>query len=408
MFEPRYLFHLHHHHIPIMDYEISFSIPYDEPRPESEDPLLPPSSTAISGLSSFFALAITLNVPILTAAISHERWGRSTLGTGTSFHVARSYSSRQTAYLGPNSTIDGNPSGLGERLKSCGGLVSKRLCRKAQHDDDRRNLVPLVQELRILSHATLRDAPNLVRMLCVDWSGDSTDIVGGRCWPSLLLECATHGTLTQYLLRSPRLSWDLKWALCLNIADGLTVLHEHNVVSCDLKLDNILVFENAGSEFAGVDVVAKISDFGYSLITSDYDEQAVFPGRAGTPPWNAPELAFGRGPRVHALGKADIYTMGLIVCTIILEGHPPWEKTSASAFQDMKETDDDAAASAFLAAALAEAITQQQETIWHILNATVKSDPNDRCSAWDLLGRITLASVEPILSAHRPSRIIYH
>lgn len=377
-----------------MDYEITYSVPYDEPRPESED-LLPSSFSETISISFFLALAITLDVPILTATASHEQWGRSTLGAGTSFHVGRSYSSRKIGYLDPGATINGNLGGLGERFKSCGSFVSKRLCRKPQHDDDHRCLAPLVQELRILSHETLRDAQNLVRMLCIGWSGDSADVVGGRCWPSLLLECATHGTLGQFLLRKPQLPWDLKWTLCLDIAEGLQVLHKHDIVHCDLKLDNILVFEHPD-----IKVVAKISDFGYSLITSDYDEQAVFPGRAGTPPWNAPEIAFGRGPRIHALGKADIYTMGLIVCTIILEGHMPWEAISASTFQDRKETNSDAAVFEVLAAALSEVIIQPEERIWEILTATVKSDPNDRCSVWDLLRLITQAFVEYISYVH--------
>lgn len=389
-----------------MDYEITFSVPYDAPRPESDD--APENSQfEIAGLSSFLALAIELQVPILAADISVERWGRSTLGAGTSFLVGRSYSSSRTSYLSTNATISGDYGGLGERFKSCNGLVCKRLCRKQQHDgDDGRCLAPLVQELRILSHATLRDLPNLVRMICLDWSADSIEDVGGRCWPSMLLECATYGTLGQYLLNSPQLSWNCKWMLCLNIGEGLKMLHKHGIAHCDLKLDNILVFENPDCKFAGVDVVAKISDFGYSLITSDYDAEAVFHGRAGTPPWNAPEIAFARKPLVHSLPKADIYSMGLLVCAIILNGHPPWEFMSATEFQYLKESNDDQAVSRVLTDALSEAIPENDFWIGILLMATVKSAPSDRLPAGAILKLIRKAFLAHIWFVHYTNHIV--
>lgn len=373
-----------------MSSQITYSVEYDELGPDSE---VPAQSLSITGLSSFLALALTLDIPILSDDVSYERWERTTLGSGTSFLVTRSYMFRQhehSGYLDPNATIDGKPGGLGDRFKSCKSLVSKRICRRTQSDDDHLCLAPMVKEMRILGHSTLKDHENIVRMLCVDWNGDRADLAGHRCWPSLLLECAHHGTLGQYLAPPRRPSWDTKWHIFLGIAEGLHFLHEHSVAHCDLKLDNILVSGELNN------VVAKISDFGFSVITSDFDEDAAFLGIAGTNPWNAPELAFGLRPRVHDIHKADIYSMGLVFCAIALNGHTPWEGISANKFQELKGKGEDGSIFQLLRDSISEAIEQQGEYVEQILDVTVKTNPNDRHSGWGLVQLIVRASLSHI------------
>lgn len=282
-------------------------------------------------------------------------------------------------YLGPSATIDGNANGLGDRLKDCKSIVSKRI-NVMTGSDDAKCLAPLVKEMRILGHRTLREHDNIARMLCLDWSGDCADLAGSRCWPSLLLDCASYGTLGQFLLACKRSSWATKWRLFVDIAEGLNSLHEHSIAHCDLKMDNILV--SGGPDR----VVAQISDFGFSAIMSDYDTEAVFRGPAGTDPWNAPELAFGLSAKVHDLGKADMYSMGLVFCAIALEGHDPWGSVPTSEFQKLKEKRDDTLVSEFLLGARLGAFQQQEEEwVQKILEVTVKTNPNDRSSAGDLL-----------------------
>lgn len=362
-----------------MDSETVFSV--EEPCADSEE-LEQTQSASITGLSSFLALALYLEIPILSTVVSSERWQRAALGAGASFRVDRSYiftKYRQMEYLGPGATIDGNASGLGDRLKDCKSIVSKRISVGAQSDDGK-CLAPMVKEMRILGHRTLREHDNIVRMLCLDWSGDCTDLAGGRCWPSLLLECASYGTLGQFLLTCKKSSWATKWRLFTDIADGLQSLHEHSIAHCDLKMDNILVSGSRGR------VVAKISDFGFSVIISDYDSEAVFRGQAGTQPWNAPELAFGLSTKVPDLGKADIYSMGLVFYAIALDGHAPWGAVPVSEVQKLKEMKDDALVFEFLRGARSGALQQQEEEwVQKILDVTVKTDPNDRTSAEDLL-----------------------
>lgn len=384
---------------------ISFSVEYEEPILDSEDTSQP---LCITGLSSFLALALRLGIPILSAEVSRERWSTSNLGSGASFQVGRSLSSGKKPeknYVGSNITIGGDPSDLGDRVKTFDELVSKRIRLKLQNDvlEDRQRLAPMVREMRILGHKTLRDHDSIVRMLCLDWSGDSADLAGDRCWPGLLLECASHGTLDNYLTQAQQSSWDTKWMLFCNIATGVLALHEHGIAHCDLKPENILVFDKSIAGFDTVNVAAKICDFGFSVITSDFDEEAVFSGKAGTPPWNAPEIAFGLDPKIYDLYKADIYSLGLIFCTIALDGRTPWQEISATAFQALREMDDDAPVFEVLQVVLSEISTEsedQQEWAERILNSTVKTSPTDRTSASELLSIITMAFLSHIWYAH--------
>lgn len=354
-----------------MSTEISYSIECKEPGPDSEYSVRPQVTI---GLSGFLALALELDIPVLSSNVSEERWGRSTLGKGASSLVSRSFllqSHGGTRYLDPNTTIDGKPGGVGDRLKACKSLVSKRISIQTRGDD---GLADMIKEMRILGHETLRDHENIVRMVCIDWSGDCADLVGVRCWPSLILECASHGTLGEYL-KAYTHSWETKWYHFLGIVEGLQFLHDHLVAHCDLKPENILVCGESQN------AVAKISDFGFSVIMSDYDEDAVLTWAPGTPPWNAPELTVLSGQRVHDLDKADIYTMGLLFAVIALQGHTPWEVSSVCSFQELKAKNDDASMHEFLHGTLSDAITEQAHRINDVLEVTIKTNPTNRHSA---------------------------
>lgn len=360
-----------------MNTEISYSVEYDEPGPDSEYSVQP---RVTIGLAGFLALALALDIPVLSDDVSHERWGQSTLGRGTSFLVSRSFllqSHGGTRYLDPNATIDGKPGGVGDRLEACKSLVSKRICRQTRDDNDHECLEAMIKEMRILGHGTLRDHENIVRMVCIDWSGDCADPVGSRCWPSLILECASQGTLGEYLKRGTH-SWDTKWYHFLGISEGLQFLHDHLVAHCDLKPENILVCGESQN------AVVKITDFGFAVVMSDYDEDAVLTWMAGTPPWNAPELTVSSGRKVRDLHKADIYTMGLLFAVIALQGNTPWEVSSVCSFQELKAKNDDALMHEFLHCTLSDAIAEQAHRIDDVLNVTIKTDPANRHSAADL------------------------
>jgi serine/threonine protein kinase len=85
-------------------------------------------------------------------------------------------------------------------------------------------------------------------------------------------------------------------------------LHECGIVHGDVKCENVLVFQEGDS------VIAKISDFGNSVIISEVSNFCQLPG--GTPPWNAPE--WQDSLKKEYLYLTDVYSYGLLVWRVIL------------------------------------------------------------------------------------------
>jgi serine/threonine protein kinase len=136
-------------------------------------------------------------------------------------------------------------------------------------------------------------------------------------WPVLILEYADQGTMAAFLARS-KLSLETRTKLCLDIARGLTVLHESGIIHGDLKMDNILIFTNQDVSSGSINrYTAKLADFGASLVELDGKRSPSF-----TFPWNAPEC-FDK-LEYTGLQKFDIYAFGLLFWAVMLGGKNPF------------------------------------------------------------------------------------
>jgi len=180
--------------------------------------------------------------------------------------------------------------------------------------DEARRLDAVLLELRVLTHPPIRTQENIVDLLQIGWEGDLIDI--SRKWPVLVMEYADLGSLVDYFDREPELPWSVLKMLCEDVARGLLALHHCGIVHGDLKLANVLVFS---TDEEGRPSRAKLSDFGGALLDSDTLESMPMP----TPPWNAPESAVDR-PRVRLI-SSDVYSLGLRIWRIILNGKNPFE-----------------------------------------------------------------------------------
>lgn len=214
---------------------------------------------------------------------------------------------------------------------------------KSHHRRHRLRFSSLMLELRVLTHDPIRLHPNVVNLLGIAWETDPRDLV--RKWPVLIMERATAGTLADVFVSasasaSPTLPLRVKLGLAQDVVQGLKVLHACGVLHGDVKMDNVLVFEDHSAAAPKVDpgereteaeaqaraqrrpfLTAKLADF--SGVVFDVADQGTAVLPSGTRPWNAPEaqdMLTGR----KALLKTDIYSLGLLIWRIMADGGHPF------------------------------------------------------------------------------------
>ncbi|MFI5298480.1 MAG: protein kinase, partial [Polyangiales bacterium] len=126
---------------------------------------------------------------------------------------------------------------------------------------------------------------------------------------------------------------DAEWARTVlrQLATGLRVLHEHDVVHRDLKPSNVLLARDESGE-----IVVKIADFGIARFAARSDaarQETVSPTAVtatnaaltragvllGTPAYMAPELATGAS---DALPSADVFAFGVIAYELLTDRYP--------------------------------------------------------------------------------------
>jgi serine/threonine protein kinase len=183
---------------------------------------------------------------------------------------------------------------------------------------------PAALELQILFHEPLRQHPNVVHALSIHWTRLSPQ--NTSCFPVIYVEFALHGTLAQYL-DSNTINPETKHSLTQDIARGLQALHSCGITHGDLKPDNILVFSGSG-ERQGVQ--AKLSDFGSSVLEDERGTKL----RGCTPPWNAPDWCRTFDPSF--LNLTDVYSLGLLVWSLALNGKNPFEGQEPESIESRK------------------------------------------------------------------------
>jgi serine/threonine protein kinase len=216
------------------------------------------------------------------------------------------------------------------------------------------SIATILKELRILTHAPLQRHRNITTLLGYRSEFISADSDGEHSQQrnfeiSLVAEFAPHGTLIDFVAHHGRntsedssekftkaaskdsnsgkesSTCDLlaKARFMHDIASGLQALHDCGIVHGDIKLENTLVFDDP---YRGH--IAKLSDFGHSLLTvseANSSEQRYL----GTMPLIAPEVRRTRSSAVTELSKpingedfyrCDIFSYGLFVWELILDG----------------------------------------------------------------------------------------
>lgn len=179
-----------------------------------------------------------------------------------------------------------------------------------------------------MSHGPLAGHDNVLDILGYGWN-----FRGSGSIPFLVTEYATSGTMRDYLRRYRLPSRD-KLLLCVNVARGIHELHLCGMAHGDLKLDNVLVSSATSAEAnpnvtVSQIVVAKIADFGHSLLLYEDGDAREDQRYGGTLAYNAPEIAarsdIDRG-RLN-FRKCDVWALGLL-CWEALDNGSSYYKSS--------------------------------------------------------------------------------
>ncbi|MFS8023282.1 putative protein kinase RLK-Pelle-DLSV family [Helianthus anomalus] len=100
-----------------------------------------------------------------------------------------------------------------------------------------------------------------------------------------------------------KLTWPIRFKICIGIAQGLGYLHGKNVIHRDIKPSNVLLDD---------DMTPKISDFGLAKLNDDGNTHISTRGM-GTFGYLAPEYATRR----YLTPKVDVYSFGIMVFGIV-------------------------------------------------------------------------------------------
>jgi serine/threonine protein kinase len=167
----------------------------------------------------------------------------------------------------------------------------------------------MAMELQVLKNDFIRKHNNIVSLFGVCWQ--AVDPNNTSFMPVLVLDAAEMGDLYTFFTKTQTLSQRKMLGLAIDVTAGIRALHDVGIIHCDIKPRNILIYKDDRLSF-----VAKIADFGSSLLLSDVVDEIKLP--AGTEEWQAPEC---EGPIARdQLVKSDIYSLGLVLLFVLSGG----------------------------------------------------------------------------------------
>ena len=176
----------------------------------------------------------------------------------------------------------------------------------------KRAMRSVLTEFHALIYPSLMKNQNVIDFLGIAWG--SNPFSSSQKLPAIVVEYAEHGTLANLLAKNPNLSPIQRQFLALDVAQGLSALHQTGLIHGDVKADNTLVCSHPDRQY-----IAKIADFGFSIVREIESAQICM---GGTRPWMAPEVL--KGPvSIQILPQTDTFSLGLLCWVIFLGGGSP-------------------------------------------------------------------------------------
>jgi tRNA A-37 threonylcarbamoyl transferase component Bud32 len=135
----------------------------------------------------------------------------------------------------------------------------------------------------------------------------------------IVMELLTGESLLVRIAREGRLPLKAACDIVLQIAEAVRFIHSHNIIHCDLKSENVYLYQPVAEPRRRN--MVKLLDFGLSRAWHDASgtERAREKEIAGTPTYLAPERIEGRPPAP----SNDIYALGVLFYEM-LTGRPPF------------------------------------------------------------------------------------
>ncbi|KAK1765832.1 hypothetical protein QBC33DRAFT_542624 [Phialemonium atrogriseum] len=220
-----------------------------------------------------------------------------------------------------------------------------------------------VMELRVLSHPSIRNSENIVKIQGLEWDGCETIPK-----PIIILEGASWN-LSEFLKEFQSLPSRTKWQLAQDIASGLDTLHNCGVIHGDVKPDNVLIFK------MGRNYKAKLADFSHSLL----DNKAFRSLIGGTEAYAAPEWKEAR--MTDQLKLTDVYSYGLTFACLMM-GTDPFAKARHDGREaELRRHKYQDSMISYLhqeMASLDDPNMDDHDKLWQILSLTLQQDPGKR------------------------------
>ena len=201
----------------------------------------------------------------------------------------------------------------------------------------RRAMQSVLTEYHALIHPSLFHHANIIDFLGFAWG--SNPFSPSHKLPAVVVEYAEHGTLADLLNKNFMLDFDTKHGLCLDVARGLSVIHEAGLIHGDVKAENVLICSGVDRKYT-----AKIADFGFSIMEATENAEVWL---GGTNPWRAPETR--NAIQVQNLKNTDTYSLGLLIWLVCVDGKWPFDyllpgtlqgAARSTAIEDLKQSDE--------------------------------------------------------------------
>ncbi|WP_088891904.1 serine/threonine-protein kinase [Leptolyngbya ohadii] len=167
-----------------------------------------------------------------------------------------------------------------------------------------RDRFPTAQFLRELRFLLSLKHPNIVMFKAVEHTATGRYLVMDYC---------EGGTLRSLMVEEGGLNLPQSLKLVIDILSGLGHAHDHQIVHCDIKPENILL------NVTPTGWTARISDFGIARLTQELADHRL--SNTGSPAYMAPERFYGQYSPT-----SDLYSVGILLYEL-LAGHRPFSGT---------------------------------------------------------------------------------